>query len=51
MEFHEQVEYLINLLKNNNSNSPDTEALDQLEKLLEEYAKNYKQRTHVKTMK
>lgn len=51
MEFHEQVEYLINLLKNNNSNSTDKEALNQLEELLEEYAKNYKQRTHVKTMK
>lgn len=51
MEFHEKVEHLIDLLKNNNSNNYNTEALNQLEKLLDEYAKNYKRSTYAKSMK
>jgi hypothetical protein len=51
VEFHDQVEYLINLLKDKNSNSYDSEALNQLEKLLEEYAKSYKQKTYNKSIK
>lgn len=42
MKFHEEVEYLINLLKT--SKDDDTETLKQLEDLIEEYARNYQYR-------
>lgn len=44
MKFHEEVEYLINLLKT--SKDDDTETLRQLEDLIEEYARNYQHRNH-----
>lgn len=39
MEFHEEIEYLIDILKKSDSNINDTVALDRLEKLLEEHVK------------
>jgi len=43
VKFYEEIEYLIDVLKNADSNSNDTDALDRLEKLLGEYAKKYQQ--------
>jgi hypothetical protein len=40
VKFHEEIEYLINLLKKEEKKDP--EALNQLEKILEEYARNYR---------
>lgn len=39
LKFHEEIENLINLLKK--TENKDSEALNQLEKLLEEYVRNY----------
>jgi len=44
MEFHEEIEYLIELLQKTDSNNNDIDTLDRLEKLLEEYAKGNQQR-------
>ncbi|MCC5466182.1 hypothetical protein [Pelosinus baikalensis] len=51
MEFHEKVEFLIKLLQENNNNSYDEEVFKQLEKLLEEYARNYKPQRYAKNAK
>jgi hypothetical protein len=44
VKFHEEIEYLINLLKN--EENKDREALNQLEKILEEYVRNYQYRNY-----
>jgi len=44
MEFYEEIEYLIDVLKKPDSNINDIDALDRLEKLLEENAKKHHQR-------
>ncbi|WP_378954735.1 hypothetical protein [Pelosinus sp. sgz500959] len=43
MEFHEEIEYLIEILKKPTSNISDIDALERLEKILEEYAKKNQQ--------
>lgn len=43
MKFHEEIEYLINLLKTKNK---DLEALNRLEEILEEYVINYPYRSY-----
>jgi|GEM_PF-3325184 len=43
MEFYEEIEYLIDLLEKNDSNINDTDRLNRLEKILEEYANKYHQ--------
>jgi hypothetical protein len=44
MKFHEEIEYLINLLKKEENKEP--EALTQLEKILEEYVRTYRYRNY-----
>lgn len=44
MKFHEEIEYLINLLKK--EENKETEALNQLEKILEEYVRTYRHRNY-----
>ena len=41
MDFHEEIEYLIAILKKNDDNSSAVDTLDRLESLLEQYAKTY----------
>jgi len=44
MDFYEEIEYLIEVLNKSDSNINEIDALDRLEKLLEEYAKKHHQR-------
>lgn len=44
MEIQEEIEYLIDILKNPDSDINDTDALNRLEKILEEYTKKHQQR-------
>lgn len=43
MEFYEEIEYLIDILEKADSNINNTDTIDRLEKLLEEYAKKHQQ--------
>jgi hypothetical protein len=44
MKFHEEIEHLIDLLKKEKNKDP--EVLNQLENLLEEFARNYQYRNY-----
>jgi hypothetical protein len=44
MDFCDEVEYLIDLLKNHNKDIDEIKILNRLEKILDEYAKKYQKR-------
>lgn len=46
MNFCDEVEYLINLLKNQKEDIDDTTILKRLEVILDEYAKRYQRRDY-----
>lgn len=41
MDFYEEMDYLINILKNADSDKNNNDALERLEKILEEYVKKH----------